>query len=457
MTGGDTFDAVTVLRDRWCEPSRAVAIRVGLYATFLVLPLVVSAVVPAASEKERHSFLELLADNFGLLGFTILSLQFVIAARLRWVEWPFGLNMLFRFHRAMALFAGVLLVSHPLLMVLDGETDLVLKFEAAWPIQLGRLTLVVLLAVIVTSLCWRAVRLRFEQWRASHNVLTPTLLLLGATHGLFAGDDLNTWPMRMIWAGLLTAAAAAYGYHKFLWHRRTQAWYEVSEVVQEAHDTWTLVLKPVGQDVAFSYLPGQFHFITLHRAGRPPEEHPFSISSSPGDPRVLASTIKESGDFTQTIKDTQPGDRALVRGPYGRFSHLLMPPAERLVFVAGGVGITPFISMLRYMRDTGDWRPTVLLYANKTQQDILFRAELHAIADQSRGHVQVIHILSRPDNVWPGERGRLDVECLRKYASPVKMNRFFVCGPPPMIQSVVSLLADAGVDSESIHREVFAL
>jgi predicted ferric reductase len=457
MTSTETFDAVTALRDRCREPSRAAAIRIGLYAMILALPPAVSAVVPAANEQEPHTFLELLADNFGLLGFTILCLQFVIAARLRWVEWPFGLDMLFRFHRAMATFAGVLLISHPLLMVLDGETDLVLKLEATWPIQLGRLTLVVLLVVVVTSRFWRMFHLRFEQWRASHNALTVTLLLLASTHSLSAGDDLKTWPMRTIWVGLLTAAVAAYAHHRFLWHRRTQAWYEVSDVMQETHDTWTLVLKPVGQDVAFRYLPGQFHFITLHRSGIPPEEHPFSISSSPGDQRVLASTIKASGDFTQTIQHTKLGDRALVRGPYGRFSHLLAPPAARLVFVAGGVGITPFISMLRYMRDTGDWRPTVLLYANKTERDILFDAELHALAEQSEGRLRVVRILSRPDERWSGERGRLDADRLLRYAGPFTANRFYVCGPPPMIRSAVALLNQVGVDSRYIHKESFAL
>lgn len=457
MSRTETFDALTALRDRCCHPSRAVAIRVVLYAVLLALPLAVSAVVEPASEQEPHTFLELLADNFGIVGFTIVCLQFVIAARLRWVEWPFGLDMLFQFHRAMAMFAGVLLVSHPLLMVLDGETDLVMTLEATWPIQLGRLTLGVLLALIATSLFWRRCHLNFEQWRASHNALTVTLLLLASIHSLFAGDDLKTWPMRAMWAGLLAMALVAYAHHKFMWHRRTSAWYEVSDVRQETHDTWTLVLKPVGQGAAFSYLPGQFHFITLYGSGIPPEEHPFSISSSPGDQGVLASTIKESGDFTQTIKHTKRGDRALVRGPYGRFCHLLAPSADRLVFVAGGVGITPFISMLRYMRDSGEWCPTVVLYASKTEQDILFRAELDAIAQQSGGQVRVVHILSRAGESWLGEQGRLDDERLRRYTSPFTGNRFYVCGPPPMIRSAVALLNQAGVDSRCVHSELFAL
>lgn len=457
MSRTQTFNQVTALRDRCRHPSRAMAIRIVLYAVLLALPLAVSAVVQPQSEGEPHTFLELLADNFGLIGFTIVCVQFVIAARLQWLEWPFGLDGLFRFHRAMALFASALLISHPLLMVLDGETELISQLEAKWPIQLGRLALGVVLALIATSVFWRRLHRTFEQWRRSHNALTVILLLLVSIHSLFAGDDLKAWPMQAIWAGLLTAALVAYAHHKFMWHRRTSAWYEVSDVRQETHDAWTLVLKPAGHDAALRYLPGQFHFITLYRSGIPPEEHPFSISSSPGDPGVLASTIKESGDFTHTIKHTKRGDRALVRGPYGRFSHLLAPPADRLVFLAGGVGITPFISMLRYMRDSGEWCPTVLLYANKTEYDILFRAELDAIAQQSRGQVRVVHILTRAEESWVGEQGRLDMARLRRYASPIMGTRFYVCGPPPMIWSAVALLEQAGVDSRHVHSELFAL
>ncbi|MBY0493880.1 MAG: ferredoxin reductase family protein [Cyanobacteria bacterium] len=456
MSNREAFDAVATLRDRCCDPSRAAAARVTLYVVLLALPLIVSTIVQP-SRAGPQTFLALLADRFGILGFTIVCLQFVVAARLRWVEWPFGLDMLFRFHRSMAIVAGALLVSHPLLMVLDGETDLVLALAVAWPIQLGRLTLVVLLAVIATSVFRRRLHLRFEQWRVSHNALSVTLLVLASTHSLFAGEDLSTWPMRAIWAGFVTGALAAYVHHQFLWHRRTQAWYEVSDVRQETHDTWTLVLKPVGQDHVFSYLPGQFHFITFYRAGMPPEEHPFSISSNPGNPRELASTVKASGDFTQTIKHTQPGDRVLVRGPYGRFSHLLAPPADRLVFVAGGVGITPFISMLRYMRHAGAWQPTVLLYANKTEDDILFRSELDDMVYQSGGQLRVVHIVSRASAAWVGERGRLDVERLQRYSGPVGACRFYVCGPPPMMRNAVLMIAECGAGVRNIHTERFAL
>lgn len=453
----DAFRCAIAGRCQWNRaPSRAVAVRVLSYVILLALPLIISAIFPAVEQTPR-TWLELLADEFGLLGFAILCLQFVIAARLPWLERPFGLDRVFRFHRAAAMVAASLLIVHPTLMVANGEFDLVRKLNVAWPVQLGRLALLALLALVVTSAAWRAMRMPFESWRRLHNALALGLLTLAAAHSLLAGDDLKMWPMRAVWGALALAALAAYTYHKRLWRMRREALYEVSEITQEARDAWTLLLKPAA-GIVFPYLPGQFHFITLHHAGTPSEEHPFTISSSPAERGAVASTIKASGDFTARIGEVRVGDRAWVRGPFGRFSHLLHPRARRLVFIAGGVGITPFMSMLRYMRDSAEWRPTALLYANKAEVDILFRTELQALQAGSRGQLQVMHILSRPDTVWPGERGRLDVDRLERYATPsCRDAHIYLCGPPPMIRSTLALLHTMGVSDARIHCELFAL
>lgn len=447
--------SVESLQAKHVRPLWPALFRISIYLAALAGPLIVILLQESA---ERHSFLEHLADNFGLLGFTILALQFPIAARVKWIEWPFGLDRIFRFHRALGIFAAVLLLCHPVLMALGGETEILTDLRVKWPVQVGRVALLVLLATIGISLSWQKLSSDFEQWRRSHNLLAIPLLLLAFVHSSFVGEDLGSLSMRLIWVALLIAAAAAYIHHRLIWPRYTRAWYAVSDVKQETHNVWTLIFKPVHAELAPAYLPGQFHFITLYREGMPVEEHPFSVSSSPADCTSIASTIKESGDFTSTIKHTKAGDRALIRGPYGRFCHLLNTQAEEFVFVAGGVGITPLMSMLRYTRDSGQWRrPTLLLYANRTERDILFRSELDAMADQSELRFRVVYLLSQPEPSWPGERGHLTLELLGRFGDQLKNKHYYICGPSSMTRQAIKLLTESGVDPRQIRTEMFAL
>ncbi|HJT70806.1 MAG TPA: ferric reductase-like transmembrane domain-containing protein [Terriglobales bacterium] len=241
------------------KPAPAALLRIALYGAALVAPLAVVAFVPVAVEQERPGFLELFADNIGLLGFTIVSLQFVLAAGLKWVEWPFGLDIVLRFHRRMAVFASVLLLLHPVLMAVGGETEILTKLWVKWPVQLGRFALLVLISTVVVSLYWRAFRLSFEQWRRFHNALALILLPLGFLHSLFAGDDLKSLAMRAIWFALVTTALVSYTYHRFARPRIEGAAYTVGAIHQEAHDVWTIVLRRADARPVPAYAPGQFH------------------------------------------------------------------------------------------------------------------------------------------------------------------------------------------------------
>ena len=146
---------------------------------------------------------------------------------------------------------------------------------------------------------------------------------------------------------------------------------------------------PAGLDLEVYPSPGRASFRFLAgtipirhpqtRPGLPVEEHHFTIASSPTEPAFHTSTIKASGDFTATIGQTSPGDLAIIQAPFGRFSYVLKPQALDLVFIAGGIGITPLMSNLRHMRDTQADRRVLLLYSNKTENDIVFREELAQI------------------------------------------------------------------------------
>ena len=144
--------------------------------------------------------------------------------------------------------------------------------------------------------------------------------------------------------------------------------YRVAEVRKERGDTTTLVMEPDGHP-GFRFSPGQFGWLTLWGSPFKITGHPFSFSSSAevADGRVEMS-IRNLGDFTSVIPTVPVGQRVYLDGPYGAFT--IGNPADMHVLIAGGVGVTPMMSMIRTLADRGDKRPVILLYGSKDWESI---------------------------------------------------------------------------------------
>jgi len=397
--------------------------------------------------------------GLGLVGLPMLALQFVLSARLRRLERPFGQDMVYGFHSAMGVLTVLLLLAHPVVLAAaDGKWSLLWGAHVRWYIWVGRASLLLLAAHVLLAVFRAGRRLKHETWRAIHTALAVLILGGGLIHSWQAGDDLKNLPTQAVWLALVASAALAY-----LWHRGARPWrmrrraYRVRDVRQEAEGVWTLTMDLPAGEATSAHLPGQYHYLTLHSAGMPAEEHPFTIASSPTQQGLIASTIKATGDFTAKIGGVRPGDAVLTHGPFGRFSYLHHPRAGDLVFIAGGVGITPLMSMLRHMRDTRADTRVLLLYANRTERDIVFRDELADMEAAEFPLLKVVHVLSKPDKTWTGDRGRIDREkVLHTCGGEVGGRSFYVCGPPAMIEGTTACLRDLGVPARRIHFERFS-
>lgn len=436
-------------------------LRMALYALIVLAPLIIVGVL---QPKTDHGFVYTIGKNLALVGFTILSMQFVLSARLKWIERPFGLNMLFDFHKTMAVVASLLILSHPLLLAADkaggGGWHLIFGPEISWHIWLGRIALMILLMHVLLAAFRFIIKLNYQTWRFVHDLGALVVFPLAFFHSWNAGGDFALLPMKVFWAVLFAAAAVA-----FAWHRvvrpillRRQP-YEVTGAQEEADGVWTITLAPPKGVPRFDFLPGQFHFLTFFRAPNlPVEEHHWTISSSPTEVGVLTSTIKESGDFTASIGKTKPGDKALVHGPFGRFSYALHPHERDLVFIAGGIGITPLMSMLRHMRATRAERRVLLLFANRTERDIAFRDELTAMEAGAQPQLKVVHILDQPGDDWRGEKGRIDAPMIERLCGgDLPRRAFYVCAPPALMDGAIKCLRAHGVPAKNIHFERFHL
>jgi len=273
---------------------------------------------------------------------------------------------------------------------------------------------------------------------AAHYVNTPWKQVFWAGYGLF-------WIGLLVWVRLIKP---------ILLLRRP---YAVEQVIQERGNAWTLAVRPVGH-AGTRFMPGQFAWLTAWQSPFADAEHPFSFSSNAGQPERVAFTIKELGNFTRTIKDIKPGQRVYLDGPFGAFSVDRHPGAQGYVFVAGGIGITPIMSMLRTLGDRDERRPLLLIYANNTWEDITFREEIDALQQQL--NLRVVHVLRDPPEGWQGEQGYVSRDLLARHLPPErKRNAYevFICGPKPMMDNVERALVELGVYLGDMHSERFDL
>lgn len=424
----------------------------AMYPLLVVTPL---AIFVALTTHADHSLAAEIGVDCALVGITIVALQFLITARLSWVEAPFGLDVLLAFHRAMALVATGLLCAHPILVASAEGWPLLTRLHVHWYIWAGRVALLLLLVHVTVSFYRRAWRLSYEAWRRIHHFFAPTILVLGCTHAMSAGSD-GLGAGRVVWAAMMAAALGCWIYGRVIrpW-RLSRHPFHVTAVEAAAPRVWTLTLK--SQSRPFLFAPGQFQFLRVHTAGVPAEEHPFTIASSPTETDGIRLTIKESGDFTAFMRRVRPGDRATVHGPFGRFSYLLHPDQRELVFVAAGVGITPLMSMLRYMRERRESRVVLLLFANKSPADALFAEELHEMEMGAYPTLKVVHVFSSAPPSRIAETGRIDADRLARLCGSLENKAFYLCCPGPMMAALVGGLRRMGVSPRCIHADWFSL
>jgi predicted ferric reductase len=431
-------------------------LRLLLYIAIILLPILIVTFRGGST----HGFVYELGRSTALAGFMIIMLQVLMSARIKWIERPFGLDILLRFHKNMGITAAVLLVLHPVLLSIGtGSPRLLISFDLPWYIWLGRIALLILLINVGVSWYQLKLDLKFETWRLLHDILGPAILVFIFIHSYVVGSDLQHSAMKVLWIAVFIVAVGL-----FIWHRiirpillKRRPW-QVMAVQEEAPNVHTIKLAPPEGETVYDYFPGQFQFITFYRnRNLPVEEHHWTISSSPTNKGYVTSTIKALGDFTATIKDTQPGDTAAVHAPFGRFSYVLHPEETDLVFVAGGIGITPLMSMLRHMRDNKDTRSVLLLYGNPDIGNIVFRRELDEISEAENPRLKVVHVLSKPGEAWAGEKGIIDGEKISRYCgSDLSGKTFYVCGPGPLITGVTSALQKMGVSHHQIRVEIFS-
>ncbi len=237
----------------------------------------------------------------------------------------------------------------------------------------------------------------------------------------------------------------------------TKPTWRVVKTIQENKDVTSLIIETDQDSCDLQGKPGQFASIRVMGESGWSEAHPFTISCQPCSKR-MQFTIKHVDDFTTHIRDLEPGTEIQCTGPLGVFCKDI-GTKEHIVMIAGGVGITPFLSVLRAFRGQQAENDILLFWANKTLADTFAKEELGQMAKEL--NLRVVHVLSREEPPAPGkedkifyESGHLDGEIIQKYVTSPTAS-FYLCGPPAMQEATVEALQSCGVSSGSIQKEAF--
>lgn len=433
---------------------------VALYLLLTVTPLVVA--LTGDRPPGRAFWLEF-SVALGFVGLALMGLQFAVVSRFGSVNAPYGLDAVLQYHRAISFVALTFVVAHPaIIMIRDtAQLELLNPLTAPWRARFGLASVVALLVLVATSLWRTRFRLSYEWWRVLHGVLAVVIVVTALAHMALVGYYVDGPWKRGFWIVMSLALVALLVNIRIVKPIRLlrRPW-RVESVRAEPGDTWILTLAPDGH-AGMRFNPGQFSWIRIDRTPFSIHENPFSMSSSADRTDVIEFTIASAGDFTSSLGDVRPGTRAHVDGPYGVFTYELNEGPE-FVFVAGGVGIAPILSMLRTMADRSDRRPCLLLYANPSWDEVAHRDELDRLAEEL--DLRVVHVLETPpteedrDAGAPAdaEIGLVDDAILDRHLGAGQHRaRYFICGPPPMIRAVEELLTARDIPGEHVDHERF--
>ena len=411
--------------------------------------LVAMTVVPFAMSAWRGGSTRvgsMLSVGLGVLGLGALVVVVLVPSRIRSLTRAFGVDRVMGLHRwlgvlalgAVAAHAVVALSNHPALLDPLTARD---SAKAGWG------SLVSLLLVGGVAAGGRRPGARYEVWARLHVALAAAGLLLAALHVLWLEHLVADPVMRVCFVALAGVLLAVLS-HRWVWRPlfSRQGAYVVYGVRREGPSVSTLVLAPVHlRRGGMCFDPGQFVWLRLRRAVVGTEEHPFTIASSANVTGRLELTVRDQGDFSHRVAALRQGQKVWLDGPHGSFTATEGRDCAGLVLIAGGVGITPMMSMLRTLAERGDTRRHRLVLAERGSEP-LFADELAVLG--RRLDLEILRTAGRRvdlallADVVPGppERDHLD---------------YFVCGPPSLLAGSLAALDQLAVPATRVHTEQF--
>ncbi len=221
----------------------------------------------------------------------------------------------------------------------------------------------------------------------------------------------------------------------------------INQIIPRAYDITSFRFSRPNQ---FDYKPGQYLFITI-KQGSKELTKPFSFSSSPTEKDHIEFTKKLTDhEYSIALKNSKVGDWARIDAPYGELT--FQGEYSKIALLAGGIGITPFVSICKNATEKHLNSQITLFYACSTEKELAFKQEFEAMQIQNK-KLKVIFTLSQPSPQWRGLTGRINSELIKQVLPDYKEHMFFACGPPPMVKAMEILLESLGLPRDKLKVE----
>jgi predicted ferric reductase len=434
----DTRSANPVAPRDWIGPAILCGLAVGNVVVWLLAR-------PSGEPGGRYA-----GEVFGVEAVLLFSCSLVLATLLAPIERAFGgLDRVATWHRGSAIAGLAVLVGHVALITSSPD-----PYETSFGHALGDIALLGILFLSVWALAprlrarrWpgpvrRLARIGYERWLTAHR-LTGLFVAVAVAHGAIVDPTLrDSTFLLVVFVVIGGTGVVAYLYRELFARYVVPIYdYTVRTVERLTPDVIAVRMLPATQRLVFA--AGQFVVVAFGgRSGW--ERHPFSVSSEPSR-QDLEVTIKASGDYTSALLErVRPGVPAKIAGPFGGFDY--RRGGDLQAWIAGGIGVTPFLSWIRSIDGTLD-REVHFFYSTARAEDALHRDEVDraAVAHPS---LHVHHVASETDGRLTAERV---LSALPAGASPW----VYMCGPAPMMRSLAAGFRKAGVARQHMRWEDF--
>ncbi|OGM33306.1 hypothetical protein A2803_05570 [Candidatus Woesebacteria bacterium RIFCSPHIGHO2_01_FULL_44_21] len=416
-----------------------------VYTVFLGLTLSLWVLAKPSINSILNFPLISVTQILGLTAATLVSLNLLLASRLKIFENLFGgLDKVYKQHQFTGKTAFALMLAHPTFLLLSSSdlwraVELYVLDLSTPAYNYGKLALFGFTTLITLTIF---VRLPYHIWRITHQLMIIPLIFLTLHVATIPSDVAVFLPLRVWILGLLLVGIGSYIYKVILYkHIGPKLDYKVNQVNLRGQITEVL-LEPQGS--ALSHEPGQFVFVIFGNHEIGDEEHPFSISSAPGE-KLIRLSIKKSGDFTSTLPKLKAQDKVKLYGPYGAFGRIALVSKKEVVMIAGGIGITPFLSIVNYIKNKNINLKYKLIYSYKNETDSSYKEELMEIA----GDKLVTHNSDRS--------GHLTAKSIADKVGGLTNKTILLCGPKGMMSALTSQFLEMGVKRRNIIFEDFDL